>query len=318
MNFIIEKDVMRAAKSRISFSMSYTPKVMVTPLTSKGSLFFILAFGLPFLGIGAWLIGGCLGIFEFEPGSVRAPIPILFVCGLIFFLPGVLVSGFGLKKIFTYYSKSNARLINSHRPWTYDMDWKKDGWSHSKIGAILYNIFGLGMVYLLFSPFVYFFSKSKNLPVVFPIAIGLMVLLFTYIGIKQILKAIRFSGVKCAYLRFPYFLGEEFEVKITGLPNHIDSNSIHTELRCLQSKLKESRHNHKNQRYFKCLYKDEQDYNSHMISRNSINIKFDIPQDENLGTDLIQADYIYWELRVWTEIPGVNFDYGFPVPIYRK
>lgn len=317
MNFIREKETMRASKPKISFSMSYSPKVMVTPLTSKGSLFFILAFGLPFLGVGIWILGSCLGIFEIDPSRVKVPIPIFFICGLIFFLPGLLVSGFGLKKILTYYSKSSARLINSNRPWTYDLDWKKEGWSHSKLGAILYNVFGLGMVYLMFTPFVYFFKKSKDLPIVFPILFGLMLLVFTFIGINQILKAIRFSGVKCGYLKFPYFIGEELEVKVSGLPNHIDSNSIHAELRCLQSKLKESRHKN-NQRYFKCLYKSEQDYNSHMVSRNSINIKFDIPQDEKLGTDLIQADYIYWELRVWTEIPGVNFDYGFPIPIYKK
>ncbi len=304
---------------RSHIKMSYSPKIAPTPVGSVGVGIFLTIFALPFMAGGTYLVGAYLKQFPIDMSKVHVPMEVLAAIGVVVFLAGLSVFVLGFKNILQSTSTRGLKSRYPDSPWKWDTHWNEKGVFNSSGKGIIHHLFGLVLIGGLFAPFFYIMTTKESFPMIFKIMVPAMFLLFATIAIYNLLKSLKYQGVKSLYLQFPFHLGQELPVEVHGMPhkNKIEDLKIH--LRCIQAKVETKRRGNKSETStaYYVVHHEEQQLDPSFVSNGVLRSSLPTPKDSSLTTDFESKTYQFWELRVTAKTPGIDFDYGFLVPLYK-
>lgn len=290
-----------------------------TPLNSAKSYLFLLLFSLPFLLVGLGLLGQYFGYFSTDNIHNVTEKKIIQIVGLVFFLSGLSIFLKALLQLIRILFKRNARIRFPKQAWRWDYPWNKRGYHHSFFKRLLYNLFGFGLILGIFAPGLYLGFNKKEMPLFFLGMIVLFAVIFFSIGIYEIIKTLKFRSVSCLYSQFPYEIGKNFQVSVKGLPSARQIENLQCQLKCFEFRMIETKRGNKKtyERVSVELFKEDIEVSVENIKNGRLGISGRFPSDVQLGTDFTKDDFICWELSVVAEIPGVDFKYGFLLPVYN-
>jgi hypothetical protein len=290
-----------------------------TPLNSAKSYVFLLLFSLPFLLVGLGLLGQYYGYFSTDNIHNVTEKKIILIAGLVFFLSGLSVFLKAVIQLIKILLKRNARIRYPKQAWRWDYSWDKRGYHHSFLKRLLYNLFGLGLILGIFIPGLILAFNKKEMPLFFLGMIVFFAVIFFAIGIYEIIKTLKFRSVSCLYSQFPYEIGKNFQVSIKGLPSARKIESLQCQIKCYEFRMIETQRGNKKsyERVSVELFKEDIDVNVKHIKNGRLGISGRFPSSEKLGTDFTKDNFVCWELSIVAEIPGVDFKYGFLLPVYN-
>lgn len=311
---------MEQAKESLDTSSfkSYSPKIAPMPLSRGAGAIFLMVFGSPFIGIGVWILAMALEVIP-ASGKVNVPMPIFGLVGLIFFLCGLPVFLNGLKSYIAHLKLKPNQRRYSYEPWRWDYKWNPKKAPRSSNQGIGSNLFGLVLITFFSALFGYFMLTDKGFPLFFKVLMPAMFLLFYWIAIYNLLKALKFRGVQCDFGTFPFRLGESANFTIKGLPDPKDISELKVELRAIYSKVKTVKRGTKREikRFYYETYKHSELVDQNKVSMGNLAQSIELPGDEGLSTDFVKDDFQFWELRVVAKVPSIDYDFAFLLPIYR-
>jgi hypothetical protein len=141
--------------------------------------------------------------------------------------------------------------------------------------------------------------------------------------VRSIYKSVRFlrygsSRVKFAH--FPYSLTEKIELTLLEASRLQGCTKIEAKLRCVEERLVVESIGQRLVEHLVAhqLYAETQQLKPLASNQDRIKLCFQAPGDARLSTDLEDDCPRYWELEIRAELPGVDYNSVFLLPIYAR
>jgi hypothetical protein len=273
-------------------------------------------FSLPFLGVGVYfaLVG-----FEFvppPPGRINAPLWVIGFVGLAFALAGLMLLGHGLRGM--RHHARRQRLIEFHpgRPWMADFDWDESG-IESRLGArATQSVFGALLFCVFLAPFHWWawISDHGSLGIWFVTGVFELIAIFVVgTALRHVAQWLKYGNMRLRFFRFPYEPGGPLEVVFA--PNRFERFTA--TLRFVEERIEESGtgENRRSRIVHEALYEKAQEYAPGALQA-EVTITFDLPDDDEWVNDISGTPVRYWELLLEADVPGVDLEASWPLPVY--
>jgi hypothetical protein len=290
---------------------------MSTP--SKGAAVFLSFFGLLFCVPGLFFLAAMLAGKGSTPnGKIAAvSIPLFFVLvggGLVF----AAIRGYS-------FSKQQAALqeANPSSPWLWRADWsaRRAESINSRratgawILAVLGNLFLLPFT-LVMLPMLW---KQGDLRTLFVLAFCLAGPVLIFIAIRATLRRQRFGKTYFEFYSLPFSPGDRVIGRIHLTLNDQVEHSIDLRLSCLRKTVTGGGENRTTVQAV--LWQSDQKVFAGAMggdpSGNTIPVDFALPADACV-TDLDNYnDKVLWQLHAEADVPGVNYNDDFEIPVFR-
>ena len=282
-----------------------------------------LAFGGVFVAVGAYIILIGTKIVTVNPARVHAPYWVLTVAGLSFALGGFMVWGMTWKQFAAERRRVEAMRRHPDEPALADYPWHPGGFTVSEWpGAAKAFAWAMGMT-VFFSIFNWWawgpmgdwFVKSMVS------LFDLINLAFWLAALRQLARAIKFGHSRVEFTTFPCrpdnpvvlrwqpgsgvsrinrgtftFRCVEEWMESTGYGKNRSVIVVHEELWSAQGILEQPRT---------------------LQPREAVELRYELPPDAR-STHLDAGKPLFWELEVKLELPGLNFNETYLVPVYGK
>lgn len=283
-----------------------------------------LIFGVPFFGVGVFVVLLAMGVVEAQPGSLHAPPWVVGLAGGIFLLAGLslLVHGaLGLQR----QKLSKRRALRFQRePWMIDHKWDPRGATDSGAADIAKMLwFGLIMVVFL-APFNWWaFLSEEGICFVqgFTAFFDLLLLWGAGYIIYLIIRRLKYGKTTLRYRTFPFFLGETFDAELSNTRGIGRYDKMTITLRCVQERfeVRKTSDGKSESVAAYCTWSDEHVEEAGELRAGDApkRVTFRLPQGD-YETRLLQIPPRYWELVACAETPGVDFQSVFLVPVYAR
>jgi hypothetical protein len=311
--------ISRKVNYMIKTSKKYGPKAIPTPQFSPGAHIVFILFGIPFMAIGAWMMGPYFSLFEIDRSKLHVPLSIFATLGLAFFMPGIIVFMKGLTNLLRHKRIAQSKFLFQNSPWKWDCNWNPRGYKISATKSIITNILVLIFLGSFLSPFIYFSKDDLGMPIFIQVIIIVVMVIIITIVFYNIFKALKFTNVECLYKTFPFKIPGKVKVDLLGLPSSNKVRTLTLELRFLESKVASSGSGSSKSSHtiYTELHKIVSCPDGHLIQNGRLHVDMEIPENEKFTTDLTKKNLRFWELRVIADVPGVDYDFGFLIPIYK-
>ena len=285
-----------------------------------------MVFGLPFMGIGAYIVGISLGMIPCDPAKIHAPRHVLTAAGGLFLVAGLWVFSYGL---ITFFQRLEKQQLEKNWPteiWRVDYRWDPQGINDQALANVGRGLFSTALGVGLIGPMNWIIFALKQIPLFAKIGILIFDAWIVGILIGSIYRFLQWGKYKTSRLQFqgfPFFLGDKMEVLLCSGSSLRDVKHLTVTLRCVEEKY-ETRGSGKNQSQVVVAYQvyaetleffDLQSYNQETLR---LPLKFILPLEAGLETRLRDRPAVYWELVVKAAIPGIDYAANFLVPIYKK
>jgi hypothetical protein len=287
---------------------------------SRGAVFFLTLFGLPFLGGGLAFIyiqllsRGNFNTFDVFTGIMLGSVFVFIGGGLIY----AAFRGYGLLKQQAAREESNPRS-----PWLWRLDWaSRRAESQNKKSEITTWVFAI-LCNLITLPFLFRmvpnFTRNAD-PRVF------LLLGFNLFGVILIVKAlratIRHRRFGDAYFEFdalPFSPGERVGGRIHLKFDTRAEHGIDLRLSCLRTFVSGSGdHRGTNQIV---LWQAEQNVPAGAVEPGplgrAIPVDFSPPADSLVTDHDNPSDQVLWLLHAQADVPGVDYSDDFEIPVFR-
>jgi hypothetical protein len=287
--------------------------------SSKLAAALIFVFALPFAGFGLFALTRVAR--DLQGGSGNEPLWLPLIFGLVFC--GV---GFGLMFLVIFGSKfvrkqQRAQAEHPSEPWLWREDWAEGRVkSNTRGGMISAWVFGI-LWNLISAPILFFLpQEAAKKPIAY---IGLV---FPAVGLLLLVRAIRLT---LAYLEFgktsfemspvPGVIGGHLKGVIQSRFPHNPEHGVQLRLSCVRRVVTgsgDSRSTSEN-----LLWRGEANLSPGQLypgpTGTSIPVNFRIPWD-CLATDSQNpSNATIWMLEARADVPGVDYDDVFEVPVFR-
>lgn len=311
-----------------NYTVSHERERLSGQLTARGARLGISTaagffFGLPFIGLGTFIMLIGLKAVHVDPKTVHAPYPILTIAGLVFFLGGVMVWSMAWRQYKENRRRVLAQLKYPNNPALADYAWDVKGFTAPRWTPVLKQFAGGAAITLFFSVFNWWawFAKGGLFIQVFvgffdAIIIGFWVYAFVVFG-----RAIKFGTSRIEYTQFPYYTGDKIVFRWltpTGI-GRAESGTF--KLRCVQQWYETSGSGNNRS---KQIIQEVQWSAQTSLARpeqispgKAVELSFDIPGSA-LATDMNAGKPIYWELAINLKERGLDFNQTYLVPIYKR
>ena len=287
---------------------------------------FLMAFGLPFMGVG--VVGGLVakGVIEV---SRRSGLPgwLGWAVSLIFFLPGVFVFLKGAKGLLDAARLKRLREQHPHEPWLVEHAWDPEGTAADSRASVVSQVLILAFLLVFLSPFNYFVflgPDASDIPLV-PRAIvaffDLIPILLIGGIVTTLWHAAKYGRSRLAFGSFPFYLGGPLAARFSTSRATFEFNSMTFTLRCVEEQTETYRTTDQSTgTRTRCdqLWADE------VVLEGGggryggeFPISFKLP-DGDYGSRLIDTPERYWELEVKADTPGLDFAALFLLPVYAR
>lgn len=277
----------------------------------------IIAFGLPFLLVGLFVMGMTSGLFTETPEG--APPAILVGVGALFAGAGLFMIVNGVRSSLTARRATNARAQNPGEPWIWDHRWNPQETRTGGFGPVISGTLGAGFFALFAAPFNWVGFHEGSVP--FMIAAGildLIVLVAVGAVLYQFAQWLRYGTSVLRFTTFPYYLGSSLDVVLPGSQRLRGCNSLTLTLRCVEESFETQGKSNSVQCYR--IYEDVQTIPKGMeagVEMGALPISFRLP-DGDYETRLSTRPPRYWELMVKADKPGLDFNVTFLLPVYGR
>jgi hypothetical protein len=286
-------------------------------LSAGGAAFF----GLPFVGAGVAIILIGLKVIQVDPGSVHAPYWVLTVCGVCFLGAGLMLWGMAVRQ---YQGNRRRAAINGGTPAGValaDYNWNRSGCQASRWKNLFKTGFTAAGVSVFLSIFNWWAFGAQE-PLMVKIIVGLfdlVLLILWWQFLLTLVRALKFSGSRIAFARFPYSVNEPVLIRwqTPGGINGPRKGSF--TLRCVEEwwETTGSGKNRSNRLVQEEIWSGawQLEPADELLPGKTRDFSFQPPADAP-PTGLSSRKPVFWEFEVKLEMPGPDFVANYLVPVY--
>jgi hypothetical protein len=282
----------------------------------------MLLFGLPFFGVGVWITLVGLEMVEVDPSSVHAPMWVLTVVGLIFAASGCLIWSMGWQQY------RQLKLLNKQKA-KYpgeaamaDYPWNRDGYSPPRWTPARKAWSAAVFMIVFSSVFNWWAFGSGDGPLPVKIGIGVLDLILVWVvwfAIKRTWHALKFGQTRLVYDEFPYLPGETIQLRIEVPQVLRNGRSATVTLRQVLEYYEISGHgkNRNKRLVHEVKYEDAQELSETDLAQwpGIIRTEWTLPKVAT-GTQLHAEKPVFWELELKMEVPGLDLEQRYLLPVY--
>jgi hypothetical protein len=281
-----------------------------------------LAFGgvLVAVGTGVVLMGS--RVIPVDPKSVHAPWWVLTVFGLVFALAGLAVWGMATRQYRAKQRRRDAIRRRPDEPALADYAWDIRGYTAPRWSRVA-KALTLAVAMSLFLSIFNYWAFVRNGPwmVKFVTVLFDLMLLAVWVGALTMLgRTLKFSGSRIEFAQFPYRLDQPVLIRWHPATGIATARKGTFTLRCVEEWF-ESRGHGKNRSQHLV---QEETWNgtwhldpSKLFARGEIlELRYELPIDA-ASTQLSAEKPVFWEFEVKLDLPGLDFEETYLVPIYR-
>ena len=278
-------------------------------------------FGLPFAGMGTFILLMGLGKIEVDPGKVHAPMWIIALFGLLFVLAGLSFIWHGLGGV---RRKAKIKIVKTTRassPWLWDYEWQALGISDNKLKKVMHGLIMLIVVGAFLAPFHWWAFVSdegsfmvKAMVVFFDLVFGLG---GGYYFLNNLALFLKYGNSRLRFSSFPFLLGDTLSVVLVGLPSEI--NQLQLDLRFIEEQYETRGSGRNKESRVVCyqLYHEERILKDREVaSSGKLSLEWGLPNEPEMTSTLSQRPARFWELEVKADTPGVDYHSRFLLPVY--
>ncbi len=284
-----------------------------------------MLFGLPFLGIGVFIILMAANVLHFKQRGAKAPPEVMAIAGVVFAAPGLMLIIHGLRGIVRRRRAATTLARRPDEPWFADYPWNSQGIHDSQAHRVFSAFTGMAYMALFASPMNYiafFVAKSTAMKLFVIFGLDLFVAVFLFAFVYRLTRWLKYGAATLRFSRFPFHPGETLDLQYMPAKLPIGASSIVCTLRCIREAY-ETRPGYKRKtEVVVCYCIHEQTKTIDALSLSSfadrtVPVSFEIPSDAP-ATALNERPPTYWELEVSAETPGVDVNSRFLIPIYDR
>ena len=292
-------------------------------------------FGLPFFGVGLFLLLAALGEVPLKSRGGDPPLFVLVLVAIVFGGLGLFLIAHGIGTMRTRSRWKSSQKDHPEELWMWEHQWDPAGASHGGVGETVGGLVAVLFLTVFMTPFNYIFLWSEFTPIAV-----LVVGVFDLIALAawgaffyRAVQSLKYGTSRFLFSTFPFFLGERVEGRLTEADRFRGSTKIEVTLRCVEeafdlpcnsntvvcySVFEEVRSFRPGSldfgvgdpaRFFQLFRKAD--------ARATLDLSFQLPA-EDLGTALSASPPRYWELEVKAETRGVDYVATFLLPVYPK
>ncbi len=279
--------------------------------------------GIPFIAFGTWFILIGTKTFPVDPKTVQAPYWVLTVAGGVFALAGLFVWSQGGRQILADRRLREAARRHPEEFAFQDYGWDPSGFKPPRWKPAMIAVAGLFFFALFLSMFNWWAFYARG-PLMVKIIVSLFDLILIY-GVYQttirVGRAFKFGGSEIRFLQFPIRREEQIELHWKPAHGIVRANKGSFALRCIEeywvttgSGKNRSRHLVHDELWSETMVLGE----PHLFSRaEEIKLLFQNPAGIP-STQLNATRPVYWELEVKLDLPGLDFEERYLIPIYES
>jgi len=280
-------------------------------------------FGLPFAGMGTFILLMGLGKIEVDPGKVHAPMWIIALFGLLFVLAGLSFIWHGLGGV---RRKAKIKIVKTTRassPWLWDYEWQALGISDNKLKKVMHGLIMLIVVGAFLAPFHWWAFVSdegsimvKAMVVFFDLVFGLG---GGYYFLNNLALFLKYGNSRLRFSSFPFLLGDTLSVVLVDLPSEI--NQLQLDLRFIEEQYETRGSGRNKESRVVCyqLYHEERILKGREVaSSGKLSLEWGLPKEPEMTSTLSQRPARFWELEVKADTPGVDYHSRFLLPVYAR
>jgi len=220
-------------------------------------------------------------------------------------------------------ARRRRRLLaeNPGEPWLADHPWSGPRIEADRRGGLVHGIGCLAIACLFLAPFNWFAFVSGEAPLFVKVLVGLLdlgpPLLVAGIAHEQ-WKRLRWGRTHLELDSFPLYVGQRLGGRLVPARRLAEGQLVLT-LRCIEERHEARRSGNKTSHVVAAYahHEAEQKLDLSATSGDGVRVSFDLPR-EAPGTRLSDDPPTYWELRAKADVPGVDFEEGFLLPVYRR
>jgi hypothetical protein len=277
--------------------------------------------GSIFVAVGTAIILMGTKILAVDPASVKAPYWVLTVAGASFALGGLMVWGMAGKQFAANRRRKEAARQYPNEPALADYQWHPDGFEVSEWpGAAKAVCFAVGLSIFL-SMFNWWAFLKQG-----PWMLKGIVILFDSIGLlmwwqagRKVGSAIKFGHSRIAFTRFPYDVLEPVVIRWWPCDTISQINKGAFTLRCVEEWMQVTTSGRKRSVE---LIQEEVWSGKWLLEtprklqiKDTVELCYELPKSAR-STQLSVDRPLFWELEVKLDLPGLDFEQTYLVPVY--
>lgn len=213
--------------------------------------------------------------------------------------------------------------LRRSEPWYADYPWDPEREEDGALEQVVGHGFAIAFVAMLLAPFNYLAFGSEHSSPLLMVPVSIVDLAMTALvlhKVRRILQLVRYGRSWVAFSAFPYRLGGELRLRFGMRRDLVMFDSMRFTLRFVEERIVTSgtgSHQTRTVEAFE-LYRDEQivEQSAHRGRARELELRFELPADEDLLTRLGKHPPRYWELHVHGASLGIDFDARFALPVY--
>jgi hypothetical protein len=282
----------------------------------------MLVGGGVFAALGLLLSLLSLGVVETTGRKIDPPW-IGHVVAVLFLVTGLHLCRFGWLAERHQKRRKRVRKLRRSDPWYADYPWNPEREEDGALEQVVGCAFAIAFVALFLAPFNWlaFGSEHSGPLLIVPVSIVDLALSALVVHrLRRIVQLLRYGRSWVAFSDFPYRLGGELRLRFGMRRDLAMFESMRCTLRFVEERIVTSGTGEHRTRTVEAyeLYRDEQvfDQSAHRGRARELELRFELPADEELLTRLAKHPPRYWELHVHGAALGVDFEARFALPVY--
>lgn len=275
------------------------------------------AFGSLFVVAGGSITLAGTKIFPVNPTSVHAPYWVLTVVGISFVLGGFAVWSGAWRQFAANRRRQEAARRHPDEPALADYPWHPDGFTVSEWTGVT-KAFAMAMFLTIFLSMFNWWAFGANGPWMVKGIVGLFDLVTLFVWLlagRQLLRALKFGYSCVEFASFPFRLPEPVVIRWRPFGGISRVNKGTFTLRCVEERMER-------QGKAVSIVHDEIWSANWMVEqacslqpREEVALRYELPADAQ-STNLGAQNPLFWELEVKLDLPGLDFNETYLVPVY--
>jgi hypothetical protein len=281
------------------------------------------AFGAVFVVVGTLIILVGTKIISVDPKGVHAPYWMLTVFGAVFAFAGLMVWSMAWRQYKT--NRRRAEMMRRHPDEVSlaDYDWNPDGFALPRWRRALQAVAGTAFLAMFLSMFNYwaFWADGPWMVKAVVILFDLILLAVGWQAGLLVGRAFKFGGSRIEFAEFPYRLPQPVVIRWQPANGIVQANRGEFTLRCVEEWYEShgSGKNRSTQLVHEEIWRATWflDQPRTFQRWEPVELRFE-PTTDVPPTRLSADRPVFWELDVKLDLPGLDFEEKYLVPVYAS
>lgn len=281
------------------------------------------AFGGVFVATGTIIPLVGTKVLKVDPASVQAPYWVLSLCGLSFALAGLMVWGMTWRQFAANRRRAEAASRYPGEPALADYAWHPEGFEVSEWPGLAKAIAADVFLTIFLSIFNWwaFGGKGPTMVKIIVILVDCFLVFVWWRAARQLGRALKFGHSRIEFTGFPCRLSKPVVLRWEPFRGIHRVNQGTFTLRCVEE-WTEERDSGEGRTSFlvqeeiwSAKWLLEQPRNFQL--REEVDLRYELPADAR-PTQLSADKPLFWELEVKLDLPGLDFNETYLVPVYGQ